>query len=135
MSIMLLFKGLVTTNKRWPQNKRIPTTVLPNTPKLRYNESQYSEFRDILNKCQLPLLLTKSWYSEFRDIVNKRSLTRSFVISKFGVLAFIAMFIQIIFRKQHVRNNIYMILLMVDVCKIWRTVHLSINSFKEKVKD
>ena len=56
------------------------------TPKLRYNESRYSEFRDIVNKCQLPLLLTKSRYSEFRDIVNKRSLTRSFVISKFGCM-------------------------------------------------
>ena len=45
------------------------------TPKLRYNESRYSEFRDIVNKCQLPLLLTKSRYSEFREIVNKRGLT------------------------------------------------------------
>ena len=24
------------------------------TPKLRYNESRYSEIRDIVNKCQLP---------------------------------------------------------------------------------
>ena len=56
------------------------------TPKLRNNESSYSEFHDIVNKSQLPLLLTKSGYSEFRDIVNKRSLTRSFVISKFGCI-------------------------------------------------
>ena len=34
------------------------------TPKLRYNESRYSEFRDIVNKCQLPLLLKS------HDIVN-----------------------------------------------------------------
>ena len=46
-----------------------------NRPKLRYNESRYSEFRDIVNKCQLPLLLTKSQYSEFCEIVNKRGLT------------------------------------------------------------
>ena len=44
------------------------------TPKLRYNESWYSEFREIVNKCQLPLLLTKSRYSEFRDVVNKTQL-------------------------------------------------------------
>ena len=31
-----------------------------------------------------PFTIKKSRYSEFRDIVNKRSLTRSFVISKFG---------------------------------------------------
>ena len=35
------------------------------TPKLRYNESQYSEFCDLVNKCQLPVLLTKSRYSKF----------------------------------------------------------------------
>ena len=35
-----------------------------NRPKLRYNESRYSEFRDIVNKCQLPLLLKS------HDIVN-----------------------------------------------------------------
>ena len=57
-----------------------------NTPKLRYNESWYSEFREIVNKCQLPLLLTKSRYSEFRDIVNKRILTRLSVILKFGCI-------------------------------------------------
>ena len=57
-----------------------------NRPKLRYNESRYSEFRDIVNKCQLPLLLTKSQYSKFRDIVNKRGLIRSFIISKFGCI-------------------------------------------------
>ena len=34
------------------------------TPKLRYNESRYSEFLDIVNKCQLPYLLRKSRYSE-----------------------------------------------------------------------
>ena len=37
-----------------------------NRPKLRYNESRYSEFRDIVNKCQLPLLLKS------HDIVNSR---------------------------------------------------------------
>ena len=31
-----------------------------------------------------PFTIKKSRYSEFRDLVNKRSLTRSFVISKFG---------------------------------------------------
>ena len=56
------------------------------TPKLRYNESWYSEFCEIVNKCQLPLLLTKSRYSEFCDIVNKKSLTQSFVILKFGCM-------------------------------------------------
>ena len=67
-------------------SKRFLFYTIKCTPKLRYNESWYSEFREIVNKCQLPLLLTKSRYSEFRDIVNKRSLTRSFVISKFGCI-------------------------------------------------
>ena len=33
-----------------------------NRPKLRYNESRYSEFRDIVNKCQL--------YSVLLDLAN-----------------------------------------------------------------
>ena len=28
--------------------------ICESTPKLRYNESRYSEIRDIVNKCQLP---------------------------------------------------------------------------------
>ena len=35
-----------------------------------------------------PFTIKKSRYNEFRDIVNKRSLTRSFVISKFGCTKF-----------------------------------------------
>ena len=34
----------------------ILTLGISYTPKLRYNESSYSEFHDIVNKSQLPLL-------------------------------------------------------------------------------
>ena len=52
-----------------------------------YNEPQYSEFHDLVNKTQLPFWgFTKHyhiWYSKSLDIVNKKGLTDLFAISRF----------------------------------------------------
>ena len=54
----------------------------------QYNIPQYSEFRDIVNKTQLPFWgFTKHIIfdigSELFNIVNKKGLTDMFTISKF----------------------------------------------------
>ena len=55
--------------------------IISNTIKPQYNEPQYSELCDKVNKTQLPLRgFTK--YFTF-DIVSKKGLTEIFAISRF----------------------------------------------------
>ena len=55
--------------------------IVSNTLKPRYNEPQYSEFCDIVNKTQLPL---RGFTKHFTfDIVKKKGLTEMFAISRF----------------------------------------------------